>query len=88
MLSGSEGVGKLIPLCKAVVANVCRNTCGLTSWVIPAWLATVLTMSWACRVLTGNDFSRAKWCSRSARTRLDIGTTRTLVFLPWGRPCP
>jgi len=28
-------VGRLIPFCKAVVANVCRNTCGLTSLVIP-----------------------------------------------------
>ena len=40
------------------------------------------------RVLTGNAFSRAKWCSRRARTRFDIGTTRTLVFLPSGPPLP
>jgi len=73
---------RLIPFCKDVVANVCRSTCGLASLVIPGWLATALTMSWARRVLTGNAFSSAKWCSRSARTRLDIGTTRTLVFSP------
>src|SRR5208282_332249 len=73
---------------EAVVANVCRSTCGLTSSVIPARLATALTMSWARRVLTGNAFPSAKWCSRSARTRLDIGTTRTLVFLPYGPPLP
>src|SRR5271157_3972776 len=77
-------VGRLIPFCKAILANVCRSTCGLTSLVIPARLATALTMSWARRVLTGNAFSSAKWCSRSARTRFDIGTTRTLVFLPLG----
>ena len=47
------------------MANVCRKTCGLTSLVIPARLATALTMSWARRVLTGNAFSSAKWCSRS-----------------------
>src|SRR5271157_2934695 len=27
-------VGRLIPFCKAIVANVCRSTCGLTSLVI------------------------------------------------------
>src|SRR5208337_2482317 len=47
-------VGRLIPFCKAVVANVCRSTCGLTFLVSPARLATALTMSWARRVLTGN----------------------------------
>ena len=30
----------------------------------------------------GEAFSKAKWCSSRARTRRDIGTTRTLVFLP------
>src|SRR5208337_1466107 len=74
-------VGRLIPFRKAIVANVCRSTCGLTSLVIPARLATALTMSWARRVLTGNAFSRAKWCSRSARTQFDIGTTRNLGLL-------
>ncbi len=65
-----------------VVANVCRGTCGLTSLVIPARLATALTMSWARRILTGNAFPRAKSCSKSARTRFDLGTTRTLVLQP------
>ena len=60
-------IGRLIPFCKAIVANVCRDTCGLTSLVIPTRLATALTMSWARRVLTGNAFCSAKWCSRSAR---------------------
>ena len=32
--------------------------------VIPARLATALTMSWAARVFTGNSFSSAKWCSK------------------------
>src|SRR5271166_4474224 len=50
-------VGRLISFCKDVVANVCRSTCGLASLVIPARLATALTMSWARRVLTGNASS-------------------------------
>src|SRR3974377_2205653 len=52
--------------------------------MIAARLATALTMSWARRVLTGNAFSSAKWCSKSARTRLDIGTTRTIGLLTGG----
>jgi hypothetical protein len=81
-------VGRLIPFCKAVVANVCRKMCGLTSRVIPARSATARTTSWARRTLTGNAFSRAKWCSRRVRTRGDIGTTRTLARLPWEPALP
>src|SRR5271166_6236379 len=50
-------VGRLIPFCKDVVANVCRSTCGLASLVIPARLATALKMSLARRLLTGNASS-------------------------------
>ena len=46
--------------CKDVVANVCRSTCGLTSLVISARLATALTMSRARCVLQRERFLQSE----------------------------
>src|SRR5262249_53242416 len=72
----------------AGVAHVWRSTYGVTSLASLARWAARLTIFWAWRIPTNHRWFRAKCGSRSARTRADNGTTRCLLRVPWGPPCP